>query len=147
MPKLTSIFIALIILSFVVAPAMVSAQVPPAAATGCKMRNDLDSAEWVALGFTCPVLGSACAFDSATYTCGPCCAMDTVYTVTNWFFVAVMALVIVFVLMGAYKLLFAGGDPKAVETGRTYVLYAAAGAVVALLAKAIPSIARAVLRV
>lgn len=71
--------------------------------------------------------------------------MDTVYTVTDWIFVFVVVLVIIFVLWGAYNLLTAQGVPEKILLGRNQIIYAAIGMIVALLAKAIPFIVRSIL--
>lgn len=73
--------------------------------------------------------------------------MDTVYTVTDWIFVFVVTLVVIFILLGAFSILTAAGTPEKVATGRSYIIYACIGMFVALLAKAIPWIVRNVIGV
>jgi len=73
--------------------------------------------------------------------------MDTVYTVTDWIFVFVITLVIIFILLGAFNLLTAAGTPEKIKSGRDYIIFACIGMLVALLAKSIPWIVRNVLGV
>ncbi len=140
MKKLTLILIALIML---LAPVMALGQTPPTAVTECEMRHDLVGFT----GFTCPAAGVACPFDDPVFTCGACCLLDTIYTITDWIFFLVAALVTIMVLLGGYNLITAGGDPGKVDKGKQYVLWACIGFIVALAAKAIPSVARAIIGV
>ena len=70
-----------------------------------------------------------------------CCLMDKIYQVTDWIFVILMALVIIFVLYGGFLILTAGGSEEKVTKGKTYITYALAGFVIAILARALPNIA------
>ncbi|GAH21146.1 unnamed protein product, partial [marine sediment metagenome] len=80
------------------------------------------------------------------YDCPMCCVLDTIYTVTDWIFAGVVALVVIFVLIGAFNLLTAAGSPEKVKSGRDFIIYASIGMIVAILAKAIPAIVKAILR-
>ncbi|MFH1656986.1 MAG: hypothetical protein ABH919_00775 [bacterium] len=123
------------------APMAIMAQTAPTEVTQCLMRHTLVGFT----GFTCPAAGVACPFTSTAFTCGSCCLLDTIYTVTDWVFFLVAALVTIMVLMGGYNLITAAGEPAKVEKGKNYVLWASIGFIVALAAKAIPSVARAIL--
>jgi len=146
MKKILSALILISFLAVLVVPMVVSAQDPgevvPAEITKCKMRHNLTGSDWTGRGFICAPSGSDCVFSAADKTCAICCLMDTIYTVTDWIFVGVVALVIIFVLMGAFNILTAGGSPEKVKTGRDYIIWAMAGMLVALLAKAIPWVVR-----
>ena len=72
------------------------------------------------------------------------CVMNTLYSITDWIFVILVALAGIFVIIGAFTLLTAAGSPEKVTSGRNYILYAAIGLIVGLLAKAIPSLVRMV---
>lgn len=61
-------------------------------------------------------------------------------TIINLLFAVLIFLVIFFVVLAAFKYLTAGGDPDKVKAASHDLLYAAIAIVVALLAKAIPSI-------
>jgi len=145
MKKILGIFAFLVVLTILAAPVISLAQTtetPPTASTQCTMRRTLTGASWTNLGITCPAAGDPCLFTNTAYTCGACCLFDTIYTVTNWIFVIVLIIVVIFVLLGAYNIVTAGGSPEKVNTGRSYVIYAIVGAIVAIIAKVIPSIAR-----
>jgi hypothetical protein len=123
-------------------PMVASAQVEIEEIQQCTLRHEFSG--WTKIN--CPGSGTACEFDSATYDCPICCLIDTIYTVTDWIFAGVVALVVIFVLIGAFNLLTAAGNPEKVTSGRNYIIYAAVGMFVALLAKAIPAIVKAILR-
>jgi len=136
---------ALILISFlglVVAPAITLAAAPPSEITSCKLRHDLTGVDWSNKGFVCPSVGTSCAFDDDTYTCGSCCILDTIYTITDWVFIIVISIAAIMVIIGAFNIITAGGNTEKVTTGRNYIIFAIAGLIVALLAKAIPAIAR-----
>jgi hypothetical protein len=135
--------IAAIALGLLIAP-LALAQTAPAEVTGCKMRHTFGT-DFV--GFTCPATGSTCDFTSTTNTCGACCLLDTIYTVTDWIFYIVIAVALIFIILGAFSIITAGGSPEKVQSGRNYIVYAVIGLLVGLAAKAIPSIARAILGV
>lgn len=91
----------------------------------------------------CPSAG-ACPFDSATIPCGICCLLQTVYNVTDWIFIFLVALTTVFVVWGAFKILTAKDSAEEVAKGRQYIMYAALGLLVAFLAKAVPQIVKVI---
>jgi len=135
---------ALVLISFLAVllmPMVASAQVEMEEIDKCTLRNDFSS--WTKID--CPASGD-CEFDDPSYDCPICCLLDTIYTVTNWIFAGVVALVVIFVLIGAFNLLTAAGNPEKIKSGRDYIIYAAVGMFVALLAKAIPAIVKAILR-
>ena len=76
---------------------------------------------------------------------GMCCVIDGIYKITDWIFLLFISLVVIFVLIGAYEIITAGGDAKKVETGRGYILYALIGLVVAVFAKAVPTMVLALI--
>ena len=143
MKKFISVLSLIAFLALSIAPVVFAAA--PAEVTQCTMRHVI-GADYV--GFTCPAaVGTACPFDSATLTCGACCLLDTIFTVTDWIFYIVIAIALIFIIMGALSIITAGGSPEKVQTGRNYILYAVIGLLIGLAAKAIPSIARAILGV
>ena len=131
-----------------IAPAVL-AQVAPPAVSQCTMRHTLTEFT----GFNCPATGTACPFDDSILvggvksTCGACCMLDTVYTVTDWIFYLVFAVSIIFIILGAFSIVTAGGSPEKVTAGRNYILYAVIGVLIGLAAKGIPAIARAIIGV
>jgi len=145
MKKLLLVLVSISFLGLMVAPIMVLAQVPPAEVTGCKMRHDLTGTDWEKRGFICAGEELPCEFTDTDYTCGTCCLLDTIYTVTDWIFIGVAVIAMIFVLLGAYNIVTAGGVPEKVAIGKNYILYAVIGFILALIARAIPSIARSIL--
>ena len=73
------------------------------------------------------------------------CLLSSIKVVTDWVFTGLLAMVVIFILYGAFKLLKSGGDAKKIGEGRLMIVYAAVGMIVALLAKAIPSLVRTLL--
>ena len=132
-------------MALIASPVLAAAVTPPAEITKCTMRHDLTGTGWTDLGITCPGQGDPCPLDSTDYTCGICCLLDTIYTVTDWLFVGITLLVIIFVLVGAYYLLTAAGEADKYNKGRDYIQWAVVGMIAALIAKSIPAIAKALL--
>ncbi|MFH1894510.1 MAG: hypothetical protein ABH813_01240 [Patescibacteria group bacterium] len=120
------------------------AETVPAEISQCTMRHTLDAAGgWEDKGFVCPAKGSPCVFDNTTgFTCGSCCTMDTIYTVTDWIFLGVVSIAMIMIFIGAFNIITAGGSPEKVTTGRSYIIFAAVGIIIALIAKLIPVIAK-----
>ena len=148
MKKVLTSLILVSLLAISAAPLVASAQETiPSEIKQCTMRHALTGTDWQARGFSCVASGSICTFGDTTKTCGVCCIMDTVYTVTDWIFVFVITLVIIFILLGAFNLLTAAGTPEKIKSGRDYIIFACIGMLVALLAKSIPWIVRNVLGV
>ncbi len=71
---------------------------------------------------------------------GAVCTLNMLNVVLNWIFAALMIFVIIMVLLGAFSLMSAAGDPAKVAKGRNQIMYAAIGLIVALLARAFPSL-------
>lgn len=76
---------------------------------------------------------------------GQCCLFNSIYVVTNWLSFIIAGIVGLMIIYGAILIITAGGEPEKVTQGKRYVLYAAGGFIVFLFARAIPSIARAIL--
>ena len=142
MKKILSALVLISFLAVLAVPMVALAQpIEPGEITGCDLKHDFSA--WGTID--CPSSGN-CPFDSPTRDCPMCCVMDTIYTVTDWIFAGVVALVVIFVLIGAFNLLTAAGSPEKVKTGRDFIIYASIGMIVAILAKAIPAIVKAILR-
>jgi len=126
---------ALILLSLLAAlflPMVAAADVVP---TECTMGR---SGIQLPGGLSCPEKGAKANIE----TQGVCCLLNTIYNVTDWIFVALIALATVFVIIGAFLLLTSTGSTEKIATGRNYIIYAAIGLAVAFLAKAVPGIVR-----
>ena len=75
---------------------------------------------------------------------GMICLLDAVYSVTDWIFYSLLALVTVFTVWGGFMIVMAGGDSEKVNKGRDLVIYATVGLIVAFLSRVIPSIAEGI---
>ena len=127
------IFSALVLLSILVAlflPMVAAADVVP---TECIMgRSGIELPD----GTMCPDKGEEADIEEL----GTCCLLNTLYNITDWIFVFLLALATVFVIIGAVFLLTAAGIPDRIITGRNYIIYAILGLVVGFFAKAVPFI-------
>jgi len=132
MKKIALISLLGILLVFGVLPLAISAQgeVP----TQCTMSKNV--------GITgCPGIGGVCVY-STTPLCGVCCLMNTIYSIIDWIFVFLLAIAVIMIIMGAFSFVTAGGDPEKTMKARNYIMYAAIGIAVALLAKAVPAMVK-----
>ena len=77
----------------------------------------------------------------ATPDWGTLCLINAISKITNWVTYIALSVVAVMVIMGALSITTAAGNPEKVTTGRNYILFAVVGLVVAILSRAIPSIA------
>ena len=84
--------------------------------------------------------------NSAYGDCGTCCLLNTVYNIVDWAFLAIMAIAVVMIIWGAIDYLTSAGDTDKLKTANQKILYAAIGIVIALLAKAVPSIVLSIMR-
>jgi hypothetical protein len=71
--------------------------------------------------------------------------LDAVYTIVDWIFIGLVALVALFTILGAFDILTAAGDPEKVSKGRGKIMYAMIGLAVALLSRAVPSLVKALI--
>ena len=134
MKKIFTTLVLTIALVATVAPMAVSAQ---GAATECSMADlAINPTRYTGLSCTTP-----CVF-SATPDCGMCCLLSTLYNITDWIFVIFVFVAVLFVLLGAYQIITAGGTAEKVSTGRQYLMYAAIGLAVAFLSRAVPAIVK-----
>ena len=80
-------------------------------------------------------------------SCGLCCLLNTVYTVTNWIFFLMMALAVVLIVIGGAMYMLSGGDTTKAGKGKSLITYALIGLVIALVAKFVPPIVKFILGV
>ena len=111
-------------------PALAQENIP----TSCIIRADPQITN-------CPTSGN-CDFNNANAPCAVCCLVGSVAFISNWIFTAIILLVVIFVLLGAFNIVTAAGDTNKITSGKNYILYAAIGLACALLAKAVPNIVR-----
>jgi hypothetical protein len=133
---------ALILCSLLVPTLILAQAAAPTEITKCVMRHTI-GADYI--GFTCPASGVDCLFSDATKTCGSCCMLDTIFTITDWIFYLVVSVALIFIILGAFSIITAGGSPEKVTAGRNYIIYAVIGLIIGLAARAIPSLAKAIL--
>ena len=126
------------LLALLVVPVIVNAQ---AMVESCTIRSSDTKGVagcGAAAGDTCQaVVGASLKYED----CAICCIMDRIYMVTNWIFLVLMALAIIFVLYGGFLIIAAGGSEERVLKGRTFIMWALVGFAIAILAKALPKIA------
>ena len=110
---------ALVLLSLlaVLVPQIASAQVPEC----CKIRRAITiDTEVVAPGDIVGPTAGYCPIGTITVETekwGLFCVINTINTVVDWIFVVLIALVVVFVIMGAFTILTAAGDPEKISKG------------------------------
>ena len=119
-------------------PLLASAQTEPL--QSCTIRKDLSGLTSI----RCPAQGQVCLYSNDAYDCGICCIMNSVYNITDWVFLFVMAIAILMVIISAFIFVTAGGDAEKTKKARDYMMYAAIGIGVGLLAKAVPVIVRTI---
>lgn len=73
--------------------------------------------------------------------------ITTVDIMTNWVFAIFTVLAVIMVLLAAFQFVTGGGDAKKVEEARQKLIWASVGIIIALLAKGIVPVLRAILGV
>lgn len=73
---------------------------------------------------------------------GPTGVVRLLESITNWAFVILLVLAVLFIILAAYKYLFSGGSDEAVETAHKMLIYAVVAVAVAFLAKGIIFVVR-----
>jgi len=132
--KILSLLVLGSLMAVLLVPVMVLAQEGPP--EGCTMSHDVGISG-------CPSSGWVDA--STTEKWGVCCLFNTIYGVTDLLFAILFALAILFFVYGGITMVMAAGDTEKFGKGKNYIMYALIGIVVALLAKAFPSIIKTVM--
>lgn len=117
--------------------ATVTVSVDPAASTG--QRTMTVTVNGVSQGFAFTIGGIA-APERAIPT-GITTAqgfIDALRTLTDWLFVILVVVAVVFIVLAGLQFITGGGDPTAVSAARTKLIWAAVGIGVALLARGLP---------
>ncbi|HEY4509928.1 MAG TPA: hypothetical protein VJC15_03010 [Candidatus Paceibacterota bacterium] len=68
-----------------------------------------------------------------------------VQALTTWFFVGFLLTAVVFVIIAAFQFLTGGGDPNSVNGAKQKLLWAAVAVVIAVLARAIPTVVQKII--
>jgi hypothetical protein len=135
MKKFLTIATLFTILTFVVAPLAASADtntIPE----GCTISSDRVTKINNNTDLDC---GSDCVYEENA-DCGMCCLLNTVYTITDWIFFAISLIAVIIIHIGGWTFVTAGGNAESTAKGRNYLVMAAIGILIALLARAVPSI-------
>ncbi len=135
MKKLFLNLISITLLTVLTVPVMVLAATGPI--TGCNITH----AEVTKFNSVCHDFVSS----STTDAWGMCCLLNSVYTVIDWIFFSLVAIVALFTIWGSYDILTAAGDPEKLKKGRERIMWAMAGLAVALLSRAIPTLVESLL--
>lgn len=72
---------------------------------------------------------------------GLVCALNVLYTITNWIFIVMVALAVFLTIQGAWDIMWAS-SPDNTAAGRNKIIVAAAGLAAGILARAVPSAVR-----
>lgn len=106
----------------------VLAQTAPA--TGCTINRDIKLSD----AYTCGKPTCSYVEGIATYNvnCGVCCMLNTVYNITDWIFFVLLAIAVLFIIVGGFMFITSGGSPEKTMSARNYLIYAAIGIVVGL---------------
>ncbi len=149
MKKILSVLVLASFLALVIVP-VASAESAPKECCTLKRDISLEGAACTKGSVAAPTTGAAgdctgshCSI-SGSDNWGMFCLMNTLYSVTDWIFVVLIAISGVMVIMGAFTLLTSAGNPEKTTAGRNYILYAVIGLVVGFFARAIPSLVRMV---
>ena len=65
--------------------------------------------------------------------------IDLLSIITDWIFVILLVVAVIFIVLAGFQFITGGGDPAAVSMARTKLIYAAVGVGVALLARGLPA--------
>ena len=136
MKKALSTIVLLSLLFVLVTPALVEAADIP---TKCTPKHTIE----IPGGLTCPK-------DTAIYVeTNPdkaiCCVLDPIYTAMDYLFTITVILAVLFIIVGAFLLMTAAGDPEKIKTGRNWIIWALVGIAVAVISKVIPAIVKGIM--
>ena len=73
-----------------------------------------------------------------------CCFLDSIYTFSDWLFMAFFALTVIIIGIAAYFFLFSGGEPQKVSKAQNFLLYGVVAVVLVILSKVIPAVIKAI---
>ena len=73
--------------------------------------------------------------------------INIVINLTNWLFVGFMVLAVVILVLAGFQFISSGGDPQNVAKARSKLLWAVIAIAIALMARGIPVVVKAILGV
>ena len=79
---------------------------------------------------------------SVTDNWGMVCVFNTIYTVTDYIFYILVTMMTIMIILGGFYYLTAAGNPEKASKGKSIIVYAIVGFVIALLAKMLPAIVK-----
>ncbi|MDI6883115.1 MAG: pilin [Patescibacteria group bacterium] len=70
------------------------------------------------------------------------CVINSIMTITDWVFYILLVISVLMVIIGGFFYMTAAGDPEKAGKGKTIIVFAIIGLVIALLAKTVPVIVK-----
>jgi len=65
--------------------------------------------------------------------------VEAMRTLTDWLFVILVVVAVIFIILAGLQFITGGGDPTAISAARTKLVWAAVGVGIALLARGLPA--------
>jgi len=65
--------------------------------------------------------------------------IDAMRTLTDWLFVILVVVAVIFIILAGLQFITGGGDPTAISSARTKLIWAAVGIGIALLSRGLPA--------
>lgn len=145
------IIIGLALLAIFVLPVVVAAETTQ---TSCKLKRnvEVDGVTYSsgitvddpgAVAATCGSTGTLTT-SCTTPTWGMICLLNTLNSLIDWVFTALVILAVFFTILGAWTMVTASGNAENMTKGKDFILYAAIGLAVAFLARALPGIVKSI---
>ena len=78
---------------------------------------------------------------------GLICTLDVVMTIVDWIFWILLMVGLVFIAIGGFIIVTSAGDPGKLGNGRKYIMFGVIGVILAVFARAIPSLVKGILGV
>lgn len=73
--------------------------------------------------------------------------LGVVEVITDWIFVILLLVAVIFIVLAGFQFITGGGDPAQISGARTKLIYAAVGVAVAVLARGVPEAVRGIIGV
>lgn len=124
----------------------------------CKLRHDLsdingqdyvegDVVKSKSPGAQCDLTPGAGGTTYERDDWGLVCMLDTIVTATDWIFYFLVSIAVLMIIMGGVTIMTSAGSIERANKGKNYIIYAIAGLAIALIAKAIPALVKAIMGV
>ena len=86
-----------------------------------------------------------CRYNNVDNQCGPCCLLNSTFSVSNWIFMGILLLSGLMMFYSAYLFVMTGNNPRNLEKARKIVIFSGVGIGVALFSRAIPYLVKFIL--